>query len=992
MKARQFSVWTGVLALLVAAPWYTQAWAVPAPPAPMEVTQPDGTTLSVRAYGDEYGLFFEAEDGYTVMQDSQGSWQYAVRGGNGRLVPSHSKAGRGDPRRLGVALHERHDDATMLEIERKRHQANASRHVFPSLAKRKAIVEENAAATRAEADDFDEEESSSAYPGMTPAPAVFRLAILLIEFPAEQTNPAVLHTYSQAQVNQLLLSADTYHTTPLGDVAHGSMRDYYDTASFGQFSLAGQTLPWVLASHSKAYYDANGDWDLMQEAIIKSGVNLADFDGYALVYAGAAGSANLWPHAYMGGDTLSYTTSEQFLSTDLSDIGVHCHEFGHLLGLWDLYQGVGSIGYWGLMASGSYGGNGSTGESPVQLLGLEKEMLGWVMPTVLTAGSHPLSIPASESAGAVYKVVSEKSFFYLENRQRVGYDLYLPGTGLTVWHVDMTATNIVDPVPAKIDMEEADGMPAYYATGGAAFPGNAGKTAFGCASSPSSMDYDGSCSVNLSNIVESSGVITLNANVAWRPGVGITIDDDDGNYPTLFTALNSALPGQTVHATAGVYTERVQMRRGIDLAGAGPGKSILQDVSTPGAFFPILVQGADSTLLSGFTLKGANYLSSDYGQEGAGYDMTDTAFTSARVSNCAFIGFAFGVDTSYMYGSSTISQGSLEVTNNYFERNSTAVAIWFQSTPTIKNNIIVNNSQGVQRVYSDGSIGIVDYNTVFNNEIDFANVYSPEFGTHNLSVDPRLVAAAQEDYRLQSTSPCINTGDPAVTYNDTDGTRNDLGVFGGPLAPVAPLSITSSSLPSGTVGTAYSQTLAAAGGKAPRTWNIAAGSLPPGLYLTSSTGVISGTPTTAGTPSFTVRVTDANNATATKDLSIAIVVPMRPDLIVTVVSGPTSGTRGRKVTVNATAKNQGQASAGASTLSFYLSADATITTADKKLSDVSVTSLAVGASKAVSSSVTLPTSLAKGTYYVGAIADRAAVVLESDENNNWKAGNTIVLK
>ncbi len=304
----------------------------------------------------------------------------------------------------------------------------------------------------------------------------------------------------------------------------------------------------------------------------------------------------------------------------------------------------------------------------------------------------------------------------------------------------------------------------------------------------------------------------------------------------------------------------------------------------------------------------------------------------------------------------------------------------------------MNNSQGVQRVYADGGIGIIDYNTVYNNEVNFANVYSPELGTHNLSADPRLVAAAQEDYRLQSTSPSINAGDPAVIYNDTDGTRNDMGVFGGPLGSVAPLSITTSSLPSGSVNVAYSQTLVAAGGKAPRTWNVSAGSLPAGLSLASSTGVISGTPIAGGTFNFTVRVADANNTVATKNLSIVIAVPNRPDLVGTTVSGPTSGTRGRKVTVNATAKNQGQASAAASTLSFYLSTDATITTGDTRLSDVSVTSLAVGASKAVSSYVTLPTTLAAGTYYIGAIADRTLVVVESSESNNWKAGNTINLK
>jgi hypothetical protein len=85
-----------------------------------------------------------------------------------------------------------------------------------------------------------------------------------------------------------------------------------------------------------------------------------------------------------------------------------------------------------------------------------------------------------------------------------------------------------------------------------------------------------------------------------------------------------------------------------------------------------------------------------------------------------------------------------------------------------------------------------------------------------------------------------------------------------------PPSISTGSLPNGTVGTAYSQTLTATGGATPYTWTIASGTLPAGLSL-SSNGVISGTPTTASGPtSITLKVTDNNNLTATKVLSITI--------------------------------------------------------------------------------------------------------------------------
>jgi mono/diheme cytochrome c family protein len=87
----------------------------------------------------------------------------------------------------------------------------------------------------------------------------------------------------------------------------------------------------------------------------------------------------------------------------------------------------------------------------------------------------------------------------------------------------------------------------------------------------------------------------------------------------------------------------------------------------------------------------------------------------------------------------------------------------------------------------------------------------------------------------------------------------------------APLSVTTSSLAGGTVGSAYSQTLAATGGTAPYTWTVSAGTLPAGMGI-SAAGVISGPPTAAGTASFTVTVTDSATpaATATKALSINV--------------------------------------------------------------------------------------------------------------------------
>src|SRR2546426_5069645 len=86
------------------------------------------------------------------------------------------------------------------------------------------------------------------------------------------------------------------------------------------------------------------------------------------------------------------------------------------------------------------------------------------------------------------------------------------------------------------------------------------------------------------------------------------------------------------------------------------------------------------------------------------------------------------------------------------------------------------------------------------------------------------------------------------------------------------LSITTTSLPSGTVGVAYSATLSGAGGTPPYTWSLTTGSLPPGLALSTS-GTISGAPTAAGSYSFTIQASDSGGQKASQAFAVSVGSP-----------------------------------------------------------------------------------------------------------------------
>ena len=172
-------------------------------------------------------------------------------------------------------------------------------------------------------------------------------------------------------------------------------------------------------------------------------------------------------------------------------------------------------------------------------------------------------------------------------------------------------------------------------------------------------------------------------------------------------------------------------------------------------------------------------------------------------------------------------------------------------------------------------------------------------GTSIVGSSPGFRDEAGQDFRPAVPSAAANAGtglapvllpEPAIARQYVKHQSNevrpndgvfDLGAFEQTDGQLPSLVISTSSLPNGTVGSAYGSFVAASGGLAPYSWSVVAGSLPAGLSLNAASGSISGTPTAAGSSAFTVQVTDGQAPTdvASAALSITVVAAPAPNLV-----------------------------------------------------------------------------------------------------------------
>ncbi len=504
--------------------------ASPAYPGLISFIQPDGTSLRMYLKGDEKVKWGEMEDGYSIMFNDQGFYEYAVTNGKGDMVPSGVIAKNAESRTPSnlafLSSVTKHKTYSLSQI---------------SIAKQIWNISN------------EEKNGAKAFP----TTGNRKLICILIGFTDKaftKTNADFNNLY-----NQIGYSANS---------ATGSVKDYFYEASYTQFNLSVDVFGPYTASNTMAYFGGNdaGGSDLRPRELAAEAVNLADgagvnfanydndnngtVDGVYVIYAGygeeSGASANcIWAHAWNLATTLTkdaktiskYSCSSEFqgtTGTTMTNIGVICHEFGHVLGAPDFYDtdyatggSYDGTGDWDLQAGGSWNNNGITPPHPNPYT--KCYIYNWAVPTLLTTGATVTLNNSTQNSGSFYRfnTTTANEYYLLENKQKIGFNAYVPGKGLLIYHVDQTYTTTNS---SKVNATSHQGMyivPATSTTAngidvaasskvnttGCPYPGTGNKTTFTDATTPNSKSWAGANTAKpITSITENTTNKTVTLN------------------------------------------------------------------------------------------------------------------------------------------------------------------------------------------------------------------------------------------------------------------------------------------------------------------------------------------------------------------------------------------------------------------------------------------------------------------------------------------------
>ena len=284
----------------------------------------------------------------------------------------------------------------------------------------------------------------------------------------------------------------------------GSVAAYYHEISYGKLTIVGDIYGWYKLPYPESHYGMNckaindadcsgldASWQIAQDSVnlAQNDVNFNNYNYYIFIHSGygqesTGGKDDVWSVTYMSGvdivthqRTISLFSVVPELEAGGVPNGVYCLEFGHDLGLPDLYNtnnGKSILGPWELMDKGSWNGN-PRGSSPAHMTAWGKIQLGFINgsqlaianpgvtstftvdPTEIVSNNvHAIEIPLGSSS---IPLQNPSKYYLVEVRSLTGFDSALPAAGVLITYVDNTAVigkvHVIDGHPATPDLMDA---------------------------------------------------------------------------------------------------------------------------------------------------------------------------------------------------------------------------------------------------------------------------------------------------------------------------------------------------------------------------------------------------------------------------------------------------------------------------------------------------------------------------------------------------------
>lgn len=542
--------------------------AVPARKGIHTVTQPDGKQIALILQGDENFHYQTTTDGYAVVMNKDGYYVFAQVSPDGVFTPSDITACNPQERNTSTTEALRQLLTNKDEISRTR--VKRSMELKP-----KKMVS-----------------------SVTKAAGTHGKCVIIL---AQYSDKSYIIPNANQEFSDMMNKEG--YSNKYGQ--EGSAFDFYKDNSMGQFTPQFTVIGPVTLPNNMNYYGANdayGD-DLRPAQMAVDAINKAkselekltmtdydndgdgEMDNIFIYFAGnneaEGGAANtIWPHAWNiqsagltpptinGVKINTYACSSELrgTSSNMAGIGTFVHEFGHILGIPDMYDadytGSGGDSFaldcWSTMSAGSYNGNGYV---PAGYTAYERMFCGWLNPTELTTPQiGELKSLQSNNEAYILKSGKENEYFLLENRQLEKWDRELPKSGMLIYHIDYNAsiwqTNKVNVNPNHqyVDLEAADNNKEMYSSSnpdlyytsllGDPYPGSKNKTEFTDITKPGSVLWSGAkLNKPITNIKEVNKIITfsfMGGNDLMAPKNLVASDIRDTEFSISWDAVDKA--------------------------------------------------------------------------------------------------------------------------------------------------------------------------------------------------------------------------------------------------------------------------------------------------------------------------------------------------------------------------------------------------------------------------------------------------------------------